>query len=1182
MQLTTLEIKGFKSFADKTTIHFNNNITGVVGPNGCGKSNVVDSIRWVLGEQKTSMLRLEKMENLIFNGTRSRKPSGMAEVSLTFENTKNIISSDYKTITITRRLFRDGESEYLLNGVACRLKDISSLFLDTGVSADSYAIIELGMVDEILNDRDNSRRKLFEQAAGVSKYKKRKKETIDKLKGTDADLERVKDLLFEIENNLKTLEAQAKKTKRFYELKDEYKELSLLLAKYNLQSYKETFKSLEEQKASVEDRKIEFETAVAQTEALLEKEKLDNVEKEKSLFEIQKKLNALVAGVGEKENARNLLTQQVKYANDRKDAAEKQIIDANDQVEKLKLSIEKLSIDQESEDGILSSRKQELSVLETELNAIRAQHGSLKDALSTEQKTYTEKERQIFELEKKLAVNRSSNESLQRDLNQSEEDTQKKRAELEQLQKDFETLKTDKEAGEQKLAALISEEEAKKKEIAELETSIEKTRQELTADTRSLDAKKNEYDLTKSLVDNLEGFPESIKFLKKNAKWSQEAPLLSDVIYCAEEYRVAVENYLEPYLNYYVVQNVHEAVMAIKLLNDSSMGRANFFILDEFEKYTPNPALTVPNTKSVVDLVEMDAKYKKLGAYLLDRVYLVDDSGQLDTNQVENLDTQGNKVVLLSKSGRFIRKDFSLSGGAVGLFEGKKIGRAKNLEKLQEEIKALEVSTYKLHQQVANAQVKINQLKGSSVARDIDAQRNLVNQLNNKTSAAQASTQSLVKFLEGADAKSKEITERLASLKGEVETINTELGSLRESQSAAKSVLEKTDKDFVELTNKLSEASSRYNQKNIEFHQQQNRVNSINQELGFKKTQIETLTSQLTRNNDVILESQMQMEDNQKQLKELEAELLGSYADKESFQNEVSESEKTYYDSRAQINELDGKAREMARNRDNAANSLANINEKFNDLRLSLASMKERLSVEFNIDINVILNEEFEMVQPIEEVQAEVDKIKKRVDNFGEINPMALEAFDEMKKRYDFIIAQRKDLEDAKTSLLDTIKEIEDTAKGQFTEAFSKVRESFINVFHTLFSADDQCDLFLVNPEDPLESKIEIVAKPKGKRPTVIDQLSGGEKTLTATALLFSLYLLKPAPFCIFDEVDAPLDDANIAKFNKIIQEFSKESQFIIVTHNKSTMASVDAIYGVTMAEQGVSRVVPVDFRSLN
>jgi chromosome segregation protein len=1179
MQLTTLEIKGFKSFAEKTTIHFNNKITGVVGPNGCGKSNVVDSIRWVLGEQKTSMLRLEKMENLIFNGTRNRKASGMAEVSLTFENTKNLVSSDYKTITITRRLFRDGESEYLLNGVGCRLKDITSLFLDTGVSADSYAIIELGMIDEILNDRDNSRRKLFEQAAGVSKYKKRKKETIDKLKGTDADLERVKDLLFEIEGNLKTLEAQARKTKRYYELKAEYKELSLLLARYNLQSYKETFKNLETQKQQEEDKKLELETAVSHTEALLEKEKLANVEKEQALFEVQKKLNSLVAGVGEKENERNLLNSQVKYALDKKETAEKQITDANDQVAKLKLSIEKLSIDQESEASLLDARKKELVVLETELNGIREQHASLKDTLTSEQKVYTEKERSIFELEKRLAVNRSSNESLQRDLLQGDEDVQRKRAELDQMQKDFEQLKKEKETLELKLNSLISEEEQKRKEITELEASVEKTRLELTSETRTLDSRKNEFALTKSLVENLEGFPESIKFLKKNAKWNKEAPLLSDIIYCAEDYRVAVENYLEPYLNYYVVQNMEEALMAVNLLNDSLMGRANFFILDEFEKYETHSKVEINGANAVIDLVELDSQYKKLGAYLLDRVYMIDDSVSFDVSQ---LDTQNKKIVLLSKSGKYIRKDFALSGGAVGLFEGKKIGRAKNLEKLQEEIKALELSTYKLHQQVSNAQMKINQLKAATVNKEIETNRNALTQLNGKFGALQAGIQSFVKFLESADAKSKNIAQRLEALKTDVENINLELESLRDAQSAAKAILEQTDKEFVELTGKLSEASSRYNQKNIEFHQQQNRVNSINQELGFKKSQIDTLTTQLTRNSEVIRESQMQVEESQKKAKEIETLLLSNYADKESYSTEVEEAEKAYYDSRGLINELDSKTRELTRSRDNVANLLSNIHEKFTELKLSLTSMKERLSVEFSIDINILLNEEFEMVQPLEEVQTEVDKVKKRIENFGEINPMALEAFEEMKKRYDFIVSQRKDLEDAKMSLLDTIQEIENTAKTQFMDAFNKVRTSFINVFHTLFSADDQCDLYLENPNDPLESKIEIVAKPKGKRPTVIDQLSGGEKTLTATALLFSLYLLKPAPFCIFDEVDAPLDDANIGKFNKIINEFSKESQFIIVTHNKMTMSAVEAIYGVTMPEQGVSRVVPVDFRSLN
>jgi chromosome segregation protein len=538
--------------------------------------------------------------------------------------------------------------------------------------------------------------------------------------------------------------------------------------------------------------------------------------------------------------------------------------------------------------------------------------------------------------------------------------------------------------------------------------------------------------------------------------------------------------------------------------------------------------------------------------------------------------------VLLTKTGKFIRRDFSLSGGAVGLFEGKKIGRAKNLEKLKEEIEKLERTTYQLHTKVSDAVIKTNQLKAATQTKQIDEQRATFNQYNNRQSATQASIQSLVKFLESSDTKSKGIADRLQQLTDEVADINDELADLRETQNEAKQALEQTDKEFVDFTNQLSEASSKFNQKNIEFHQQQNRVNSITQELNFKNSQVESFTSQLTRNNDVIIESTITIEENQAKLKAIESELLEGYTNKESIEKEVAETEKNYYASRGSINDLDGKIREQTRSRDLINIVIGEIADKFNELKLNLAGLRERLNVEFNVNVNDIINEEMDPKWDKDEINEDHLKIKKRIEAFGEINPMAVEAYNEMKERYDFIIVQKKDLEDAKTSLMDTIKEIDDTAKGQFLEAFYKVRESFIRVFRTLFSEEDQCDLFLTNPDDPLESKIEIIAKPKGKRPTVIDQLSGGEKTLTATALLFSLYLLKPAPFCIFDEVDAPLDDTNIAKFNKIIQEFSGDSQFIIVTHNKQTMSSVEAIYGVTMVEQGVSRVVPVNFSSLN
>ena len=397
----------------------------------------------------------------------------------------------------------------------------------------------------------------------------------------------------------------------------------------------------------------------------------------------------------------------------------------------------------------------------------------------------------------------------------------------------MEQYKTDQEKTDFTLKQLIAEEESRKQQIADLEQSVEKTRQELTQETRTLDAKKNEYELTKSLVENLEGFPESIKFLKKNAKWSKEAPLLSDIIYCAEEYRVAIENYLEPYLNYYVVQNIEEAVMAVNLLKDASMGRANFFILDDLEKYESRSALSIDNAVPASQLVEMDKQYAKLGALLLDRVYMVDDSSGFNNNQ---LNTNGQKIVLLTKTGHFIRQDFTLSGGAVGLFEGKKIGRAKNLEKLKEEIEKLERVTYQLHSKVSDTIIKINQLKAATQTRQIDEQRNTLNQFNNKFSATQASIQSLIKFLESSDTKSKGITERLAQLNADVESIHSELIDLRDVQTSSKQALEQTDKEFIEFTNKLSEASSKFNQKNIEFHQQQNRVNSISQELNFKNS----------------------------------------------------------------------------------------------------------------------------------------------------------------------------------------------------------------------------------------------------------------------------------------------------------------------------------------------------------
>jgi chromosome segregation protein len=576
-------------------------------------------------------------------------------------------------------------------------------------------------------------------------------------------------------------------------------------------------------------------------------------------------------------------------------------------------------------------------------------------------------------------------------------------------------------------------------------------------------------------------------------------------------------------------------------------------------------------------IVELDEKYSALGAYLLDSVYLIEEQSNLNIKSNDHKD-----IVLLAKSGKYVKGNYNVSGGSVGLFEGKKIGRAKNLEKLEKEIAKHTQISKDLSIQLDKHQDQIAKLKSSFKKAEIEGTRNELNQINNQFTTLKTRIESLQSFILSADSKLKELSDKITAIDIEDNDIQEQLNVLKDKQNVLKDILEQQDSDFINLSSKTSELSVNYNQKNIAFHQQSNRVNTLSQDYRYKSNQLNDLLEQLDKNKQIVTESETNIQDTRAKLKAMEDELLAGYEDRELIKAKLDSAEQNYYKSKSNINELDNAVREVNKNKNLCEQTLLQIKDKMNEMRIDLSSTKERLSIEFNVDINEILNQEPNPELNIEELNEKVTDIKSKIDKFGEINPMALEAYDEMKKRYDFIVAQKLDLETSKQTLIDTINEIESTAKTKFMDSFNSVRENFIRVFKTLFNEDDTADLILVNPEDPLESKIDIIAKPKGKRPQIIDQLSGGEKTLTATALLFSLYLLKPAPFCIFDEVDAPLDDANISKFNNIIREFSNDSQFIIVTHNKSTMSHVDVMYGVVMAEVGVSQVAPVDFRNWN
>ena len=1171
MRLKTLEIKGFKSFADKTVLNFDEGITGVIGPNGCGKSNIIDSIRWVIGEHKISNLRSENLESLVFNGSKSRSASGLAEVSLTFENTKNLLPTEFNMVTVTRKYYKNGESEYRLNDVACRLKDIHNLFMDTGISTDSYAIIELGMVDDIIKDKENSRRKMLEQAAGITIYKTRKKEAKLKLDATEQDLARIEDLLFEINNQLKSLESQAKKAEKYFEIKKDYKEVSIELAKAALEGFNITYRDLNQQQQAEVDKRIELETAIAKEEAALEQEKLGFIEKEKALQEMQHAFNDMLGNVRSKESDKSLTAQRLQYLKEKETSLNDFLQKAGGQLKGLEESIQFTS--------------QQIKDDEVKLEELEGRLDELKNAVEDKRKIFDEKrsaidelrkenqaiQRNQFEAEKKVAVADTSIQNLQRTIAQIQEEQNQRQGQLQQLEAERKVKADELEQKKTDLQQLQDHHEFTKEQILQTQMVLEGLRSQLAEESRKLDSKKNEYALLKSLIDSMEGYPESVKFLHKNTNWNHEAPLLSDVIYVQPEYRAAVENVLEPYLNYYVVNNLQEGLQAVHLLDDNKKGKANFFLLDKFGGFeeTHQPEGTIP----ALSVVEIDGKYGELAKHLLGNVFIAES---------EDAFTNSNGAVVLEKTGKYVKGKYSLTGGSVGLFEGKKIGRAKNLEKLAEEIAAqdiivteLKVTIQARHNEVIafNEQLKENAIKQTQ--QEINQLTNLVFSLQNKIEnlhhQEETSNTRVADFQDQLSANH----DAISSTRDELEKFNTQLEDLADR-------LQVIEQDYSGAEQEYSFATATYNDSNLQFTKQQSKVTALKQEFDFKSNQLNDLKTQVDSSSVQLGEAAASITQTATALAELETLVISLLQNKDEEEKKLNEADQAYYNLRNALAEKESEVRHKQKSKEGIDTLLNEIKDKLTELKLQLAGMKERLQVEFRVDLDGIIDEPRTGDVPLEELKEKSERMRKRLENIGEVNPTAIEAYTEMKKRYEFIMEQKTDLVTAKDSLMQTIQEVEATANQQFLDTFNKVRENFQKVFQALFTEDDTADMVLVDPDNLADTAIDIIAKPKGKRPSSIGQLSGGEKTLTATALLFAIYLIKPAPFCILDEVDAPLDDANVGKFTKMIKQFSENSQFIIVTHNKQTMSAVDVIYGVTMQEAGVSKLVPVDFRSLS
>ena len=1175
MRLKSLEIKGFKSFADKTIVSFDDNITGIVGPNGCGKSNIVDSIRWVIGEQKISHLRSENLDSLVFNGSKTRSASGLAEVSLTFENTKNLLPTEFSTVTVTRKFYKSGESEYRLNDVQCRLKDIQNLFMDTGISTDSYAIIELGMVDDLIKDKDNARRRMLEQAAGISIYKTRKKEAKLKLDATEQDLARIEDLLFEINNQLKALESQAKKAEKYQEIKNDYREVSIELAKASLEGFNLTYKELNEQQDIETDKKIKLEAEIAGEEATLEQEKLTFIEKEKALQAMQHAFNEMVQTVRSKENDKNLSVQRLEHLKEKESSLKDFLQKAGGQLKGIDESIAFTTMQVGEEEIALTGLSEQLEQHRQQVDAKRNILDEKRRHLDTLRGEYQQIQRSQFDAEKKVAVADTSVQNLQRVIGQIEDERKQREEQRHHLDNDRMLKEKELDIKKVDLEQLQHHQENTKDQILQTQALLDGLRNDLAEENRKLDAKKNEHDLLKSMIDSMEGYPDSVKFLHDNINWNHQSPILSDVLYVNEEYRTALENVLEPYLSYYVVNDLQEGLQAVRLLDENKKGKANFFLLN---KLNDAPFVETHHHASLegaipaLSVVEVEEKYKKLAEHLLSNVFIADSEDALQNS---------NGFVVIEKNGKYVKGKYSLTGGSVGLIEGKKIGRVKNLEKLQEEINAQSVIVELLRSEIQsrhNEVIAFNEDLRETTIRDTEKE---IQQLTNEVFSLHNKLENLHSMQNNSHQRLEELQLQMQQTHSSVEGVRNQLGQFNEQLQLNTARLSESEEAFKITEKDYDETSRQYNEFNLNVTKQQSKISGLKQELEFKGNQLNELKNQIESNTAQLSETLSNIEQSALLLKEIEDGLLQIMHSKEEEERKLNEADQAYYNFRNQLSEKESEIRHKVKDKEQVEHMLAAIKDKLNELKLQLAGMKERLNVEFRINLDDILGEERLGVVPVEELQEKADRMKKRLENLGDVNPTAIEAFTEMKKRYDFIVEQRNDLVSAKESLLKTIEEVEITANQKFLDTFHLVRENFHKVFKTLFTDDDQCDLVLEKPDDIAETGIDVIAKPKGKRPASLSQLSGGERTLTATALLFAIYLIKPAPFCILDEVDAPLDDANVGKFTNMIRQFSENSQFIIVTHNKMTMSTVDVIYGVTMQEPGVSRLVPVDFRNL-
>lgn len=1180
MRLKSLQLLGFKSFADKTDFNLEKGITCVVGPNGCGKSNIVDAIKWGLGEMRPKSLRSEDMEDVVFNGSEVRKPSGMAEVSLTFTADGKGMPpgyADYDEIMITRRVFRTGESEYFINKVPVRWRDVIDLFLDTGVGPRSYSIIEQGVVEKIIMAKPDDRRLFFEEVAGISKYRVRKKEALADMEVTQQNLQRVEDVMEELKRQINSLDRQAKKAQKYRELMNELRENEFKLLLLQYKKAIQELQAMESELSQLKEKETTVNTELSVLQVGYDETRIAIVEAEKRFNEINENYYKLQSEIQKKDNEMNLLKRDILNSEINKNnlTAEISILEA----EKNKLIEEKISHEKKIDDLRLKflEREQQEKEIISQYNDMQNRALKLK--------------KEIAEVRNKIADVRSEESRLRNELVALEKDMDDRSRRTERLNSEIMEMKQKTGTADAGLQRCRQIHDSLTAEINLLKDSISKSKNRLSELKKEYDAKvvefqksneqildlKSRYRTQKEMVENYDEFSRGVRTIMERQRATGgeiKYRTVADILTIDEKYIRPLEAVLGEKLQYIVARDQSLCFEALGHLKETSGGRATFIVSGQSDFSRDNIDINSginTDIKPMLELVRYDISYEKVIYLLLNDVFLVEDAGRAE----ELWRGEGNKQTFVTPDGDVFMPEGVLVGGSNEVLEGGILKRREELIKMESQIKQEENILLAFQERI------------NSVQNEISKEENLLTQNESLLREKEISLLSTDNEIKSITEDIENYTRSINAKEAEKSMLEYDLKQFHSMHVDKIKSLESNEKTSGELESALNSADEKNKNIDIKIAQLSDELMKLKAEIASQREKLKATEAfcSLTekRINDVadkISNKNKELDslfafriESENKLKEIDLLLKNDINNSISLEDEVKK-------ARGEYDKLTEKCAGIEKVLGEKRRELEQTKDRFSSLNVSIS--EQRLASEFlrssSIDkCQKDLDEfrETEITDIPEELEVKVNDLQGRINVMGEINLVAAEEYKELTERFNFLTTQKEDLLKSLNNLREAINKINKTSREKFIETFQAINAKFKEVFPKFFDGG-RAELYLTNEHEVLESGIEVFAQPPGKKLQNISLLSGGEKALTGIALIFSFFLNKPSPFCILDEADAPLDEANLRRFLTMVKELNKEIQFIMLTHNKLSMEIGDSLYGITMEEAGISKVISV------